>query len=266
MDHATEILKPGVYLEVIDLLIYCHFSNIKLCIYMNTETPLSPAQPASEWLSELFPMQSLPSTPLAQSGETATWNIVCTRADYRPTNKPWELNHWAPCVKTEQRLAQVLKVLQAAEVTAKDVQFASMMQDSDPMDPDHDVISESYMQQVLFVTERCHNLKRLCTRLHTMHGVVPVPVKGDGNCGAWSLIALLKMVEGTSARTLLEKDPLGLSEATASCNEWGRMLSVRHAIYSMWMKVAERPHGEDNEIWCSLFKIMMPHAWGTAEA
>ena len=52
--HAAEVDTEFHYLELIDLMLFCHNRHIELTMYQNTETPVLKGTPAMEFLGTLF--------------------------------------------------------------------------------------------------------------------------------------------------------------------------------------------------------------------
>ena len=252
--HAAEVDTEFHYLEIIDLMLFCHNRNIELTMYQNTETAMLRGTHAMEFVGTLFgiPEPNLP-IHLNSSGafDVVSWNVVCTRADFLPTNKPWDLNHWVPAFKTDSlSLSQRLQEIQAAEKAEKEATLEVAQEASCSS------TVQSCMDYVERLSERSCHFKRLTTRLHIADKLFPVAARADGNCGLWSLLDLLKHSEGVAATEILSRDPLGTGSSDKHpVDDRMKMLSLRTCIGDMWRALAADPTCESTQIWWSFLRM-----------
>lgn len=254
--HANQVEKDGVYLELLDLLFFAHETGMKIHLTMNTECSLDKGRPASAFVEELFdiPVPSLP--PSVHPSTDMALTFICTRADYKACDKPWELNHWMPCIESDMKVTDILKVIDEAEAREKQTTEAALAFTCEDEDPE---AWENFMEYLSFVSDRSVSLKRLVSRCHTALGLFPVAVPADGNCGAWSMTDMLRLSEGLPAHELLSRDPFQKQDTDENLQ---RMLSFRQSLADMWRSLTVSPQSDRTCAWWQLFRMMILDAGG----
>ena len=215
-------------------------------------------KPVAHFLSDLFGVGESPLTQVTKP-ESRVWRVCVTRADFKATNQPWELNHWVPLVPAgSMNLSMWFKILNSAEA-AERVSLQEGYEMEDEKDDTLDMAYQSLMDCVGNLTEKVVNVKRLSTKVHGSCNHLPLLVAADGNCGAWSLLSLLQLDEGLPAESLLRQDPLGIGEQTEVADplSWQRMVNIRKALSDMWRWVTLDPTSPGSQMWVELFKIMI---------
>ena len=257
--HAEEVMAAGKYIEIIDLLLYAHCKGVSLQMYMNTETPIQKGKAAMDFIQDIFNMAD---SDLATGPMQMEWSVILTRADFKPSSVPWDMNHWIPVLPAGKlTLKDLIKSMHRAEKDERDSLYAILESDSQP---DTAEAHTSVMDCLTQLREKALYLTRLATRVHKECGLLPLPVAADGNCGLWSIHELQRFSDGMPVEFLLERDPLGLTCATETGNPlgWQTMLSIRCALSEMWRAVAADPSSPNSKAWLGLFKMMVLDAGG----
>lgn len=257
--HANQVAKDGVYLELLDLLFFAHETGMKIRLTMNTEGDLVKGRHVSTFVEELFdiPVPSLP--PCVHPSTDMTLTFICTKADYKACDKPWELNHWMPCIESDMKVTDILKVIDEAEAREKQSTEAALALTCEDEDPE---AWANFMEYLSFVSDRSVSLKRLVSRCHMALGLFPVAVPADGNCGAWSMTDMLRLSEGLPAHELLSRDPFQKQNTDESDENLQRMLSFRQSLADMWRSLTVSPQSDRTRAWWQLFRMMILDAGG----
>ena len=257
--HAEKVTKAGHYLELVDFLLYCHHQKISVQLFMNTESPMEKGKEAMVFLHDLLGRGSEVHPPVM--GSDVVWNVLLTRADYRTTNVPWELNHWVPLLPADTSLTERFQKILAAEKIEKESLYKALEDDSRD---DSAEVHQSLVHALTQVTEKAVHLKRLTARLHHTANLAPMPVMADGNCGAWSALELHKFTDGVPAQHLLDMDPMGSTILTKESNPiaWAKMLSLREEVGRMWREVTSDPTSPHSDQWLQVFKLLLVDAGG----
>ena len=261
--HAKKVAEDGVYLELVDVMMFCWSRDFKLQLMVNSRKPLDTSRPAFDFVADLYQVPSLqrPVREAPQDAEPKTpkvFTIVITRADYQDTDNAWQLNHWMPCIEAPIKLTERLATISAFEKRERDSALAQL--DADEEADDYQV--QATMEYLSTVQYQSVNLKRLTTRIHHHTKLFPVAVRADGDCGVWSL---LDMANESPWTEVLHRDPWE-NEVT---EEWKqRMRDMRQEISAMWLNVLEPDGGgratELAAFWWKVFRLMVLDAGGEA--
>ena len=262
--HASNVQQHGHYLELIDLMLWCHNKGIPLQLFTNTKQPFAEGKAMTCFLQDFMKQPGQDPGPSGSSSSPeagqVVWKVIVTRADFAATDTPWEFNHWVPLLPVgESSLKERMEIMEIAELAEKTAMHAVMETETDDSIGEH----ISIMHCLTKVTEKGVNLKRLSTRLDSF-GHAPLPVAADGNCGVWSVLYLMEFSRGVPMLELLRRDPFGSQLLTESAHpvEWGKMLSLRQEIASMWLELVKQPESSKSKEWMMYFKTMLLDAGG----
>ena len=170
-----------MYLEQIDLILFCAVHQVELQFLTNTTGRLQTVS-VRDYLRGIC--ESLPLLPEIAPGQ-APWHVILTRADFEPSDDPSELNHWLPAWEVPAETAAEEKHrLHQASVTKRRELFRLLSQAED--DGETDAIMEALQEQA----DHQRNFQKLVDRLHEATGLLARDVGREGNCGIWAFLGL----------------------------------------------------------------------------
>ena len=94
--HATQISMDGIFLEVLDIMLYAWMQDVDLKLLMNTRECLQLSS-AADYLQGILPAGNTDLELRLPLEYAASWTIVITAADFEPTAVPSNMNHFLPC-------------------------------------------------------------------------------------------------------------------------------------------------------------------------
>ena len=232
--HSENILKPGVYIELVDLLLWCQKIQVKPVFYLNTVSEINSAKPVEEFLSGVLG----PSVQNWWGNSCPTVTFALTRADFEPSNDPHTWNHWIVCFDSgDFSFDDRFKIL-LAEVERLSAAYEGAMQQAED-----DAVRTALMADKELAIARIRQLQKFTMRLHAAANLIPCDVGADGNCGIYALMSLMsadgkqKMLKSASAPAL-------------DSGSFEDMQTLRAALCSAWRAVASDP------LWGYLFASM----------
>ena len=240
--HGLRVKQYGHYLELIDVLLFCHKFNIKAVIYLNTESPIEQGRPIADYLCDLLGLGPHERSCFPHpSGDSPTWGIVMTRSDMKPSNNPQDWNHWIIGHQAgNASLDSRLKILDDDLATYKE-QHQDVMENLHSQDEDLlDSLQTSLTQKVF----KIEYYKTLTQRLYAAAQLFPVDTVGDGNCGVYALVAL------QSPQQFVE------SVCVAQTDE-AEMMAMREDLSTLWLDLSEATDINAAIIWARLFEHLV---------
>ena len=168
--HAAAVQQDGAWLTILDLVLLAEIYKRRMLLTVyNQDCPLK-VQSAEEWLQHVCP------TFLTSVEATApAWHIALHNINFEPTDDLGKLNHWAPAWSQDEIGKANFDVQYQAQVASLQQQLLVARNSGQP-DANHLARVERQLQ---FAKELKLDIGWVCGE-----------VRGDGNCGLYSLLAL----------------------------------------------------------------------------
>ena len=228
LHHFGCVAEPSYYLGVSELL-YAKSCNVGLHIVLNAPTirRISVREyikalgvNLAGYAGTIFPQDD------ADEKSRPKWVTILTRADFVPTEDVLDMNHWLPAWFSDQ--CDDFDKVHGQELKVIDEQLALLVNN---VGEDW----EAYLRQ----RKALDHFRELQSKLgEDEHRILTRQVPADGDCGCWSLIALLTAC------------PL---KATTSDNQTRlAMMRVRRELSSSWETICEEV------AWQQVFDLLLP--------
>ena len=237
LGHSRRVAERGYHLYIVDLLMYACSANVNLRLILNSHSPR--VLSLAEFLEQVCPQTDWPSHMVPSRGKE-TWTIVLTTASMRPTDDLNEMNHWIPAWHEED--LQHMQILSGSSPLTLDGRLEQCKADHQFMfceKHEKRVMSESEWDE--FVRKRTASLNfiALLTKLLQPElRFTAAQAAPDGNCGAYTLLALLNA------------NPW---QATTSDHEtYDQMMRIRRELQSLWVGLS------DWKSWQNCFRDLAP--------
>ena len=245
LQHAKEVSEPGIYIDIVDLILFAFMENVNLKLLQNIEGELPQPVPMKDYVEGLGLKWPEKKDSTEKDPERVDWHILITRADYQPARLAnlCSMNHFMPIwrsspemirIETERVVADQHSTCAALKMKLMDVQDDWHAQGKDRNDEELDFIMGSVLEDIRFNTQKFEDLAELVKRF----GTTPCPDEpqmvwlakealADGNCGLWTLIALSRP---EPEQAMIFDDSM-----------YDKMMQMRATLSAGWVSVSEDP-------------------------
>ena len=234
LGHSRRVAEHGYYLDIADILMYACSANVNVRLIVNS--PSLRVMSIAELLEHLSPQRDWPSN-LFPAECKKTWSVILTTASLRPTDDLKEMNHWLPAWHEED--LQHMHTMSHSSTLTLDARLEQSKADHERMFSGNRSMSASEWDEFVRQRTASLNFTALLTKLLQPElRFTAAPVAPDGNCGAYTLLALLTANPWQAT--------------TSDHHTRDQMMGIRRDLVSQWVTMS------DWKTWQHLFRDLCP--------
>ena len=174
--HAVRVKRDAYWLDFCDLLLFATHCGVDLKVICNDGSLSSVC--AQEHVVNLTGLAPGVVEKLFGARKQATWHVLLTSADFRPSTHTCQMNHWAPARHADP-VCSVDALCLASDGTIQCY--------DDYMNEMEEALLASLQEE----KDRFQRFNEISKSMVELHGLQPIEVTGDGNCGCYALHQLM---------------------------------------------------------------------------